>query len=579
VANDRPRLWGASRADNINHRYKYGKRPHGQARDAFPVYMMNERTIAPLTPDLQPRVSSGRIALHIVAGAIALLMLLPLAYLGVRAGSAGAAQVFDMLASERTGRVVLNSLTLVFLVTVASWCIGVPFAWLTVRTDLPMRKLWTVLGALPLVIPSYVGAYSLVAMMGPRGFVQSWLEPLGVERLPSIYGLPGAVWALTLFTYPYLFLSARAGLQNLDPALDEAARSLGYGPWQTFRRVTLPGLRPSLAAGSLLVALYVLSDFGAVSILRFNSFTRAIYLQYLSSFDRTLASVLALVLVVLTILLLISAQRVQGAMREYQRAGVGAARRRQLVRLGAWRWPALLFCLGVVIACLVLPASVVVYWLVRGLAAGESLLPVWTATANSLRAASGAAAVAVVLALPVAYLAVRFPSRYSTWVYRSAYLGNGLPGIVIALSLVFFGANYAPFIYQTLAMLLFAYVVRFLPEAVGTIRSGLLQISPRLEEAARSLGLNRRQTVWRVILPLLRPGIWAGVALVFLSAMKELPATLLLGPTGFTTLATQIWSATGEAFFTRAAAPALILLAVSALSMVFILRQEEITGQ
>ncbi len=182
------------------------------------------------------------------------------------------------------------------------------------------------------------------------------------------------------------------------------------------------------------------------------------------------------------------------------------------------------------------------------------------------------------LALPVAYLTVRFPSRYSTWVYRSSYLGNGLPGIVIALSLVFFGANYAPFIYQTLAMLLFAYVVRFLPEAAGTIRSGLLQISPRLEEAARSLGLNRRRTVWRVTLPLLRPGIWAGVALVFLSAMKELPATLLLGPTGFTTLATQIWSATGEAFFTRAAAPALILLAVSALSMTLILRQEEMTG-
>ncbi len=291
--------------------------------------------------------------------------------------------------SDRTRRVVLNSLILVALVTIASWLIGIPFAWLTVRTDLPGRKWWAVLGVAA-GDPQLRRRLFACRHDGPSGFVQSWLEPFGVERLPSIYGLPGAVWALTLFTYPYLFLSVRAGLQNLDPAIDEAARSLGYGPWQTFRRVTLPSLRPSIAAGSLLVALYVLSDFGAVSILRFNSFTRAIYLQYLSSFDRTLASVLALVLVVLTLLLLVSAQRLQGTMREYQRAGIGAARRRQLVHLGAWRWPALLFCAAVVIACLILPASVVVFWLVRGLAAGESLLPVWTATANSLRAASGA---------------------------------------------------------------------------------------------------------------------------------------------------------------------------------------------
>ena len=247
-------------------------------------------------------------------------------------------------------------------------------------------------------------------------------------------------------------------------------------------------------------------------------------MQYLSSFDRTLASVLALVLVVLTLLLLVSAQRLQGTMREYQRAGIGAARRRQLVHLGAWRWPALLFCAAVVIACLILPASVVVFWLVRGLAAGESLLPVWTATANSLRAASGAAAIAVALALPVAYLTVRFPSRYSTWVYRSSYLGNGLPGIVIALSLVFFGANYAPFIYQTLAMLRLRLCralltrsrrddpLRSPPDRVATGRSGAPQDEPAPDGMARLCRFYARHLGGR------RP--------VFLSAMKELPAHL-----------------------------------------------------
>lgn len=525
-----------------------------------------------------PRAPSpGRLGLAVAGGLIAAGMLLPLIYLLIRASAVGGAETATLLLRPQTLTVVWNSIALVLLVTAVALVIGLPLAWLTVRTDLPGGRAWSVLCALPLVFPSYVGSYSLVAMMGPRGIVQGWLEPLGIERLPSIYGLPGAVWALAILTYPYLFLSIRAGLRNLDPALEEASRSLGLSPWQTFLRVTLSGLRPSIAAGALLVALYVLSDFGAVAMLRYNSFTRAIYVQYLGSFDRSLASLLALMLVVLSLLLLLAAQRVQGRHR-YHRAGVGAARRREPVRLAAWRWPALAFCGAVVVATLILPAGVVVYWLVRGLLAGESLLPVWIALVNSVRAAALAAAVAVLLALPVAYLAVRFPGRYSAAVAGTVYLGNGLPGIVIALSLVFLGANYAPWLYQTPAMLIFAYIVRFLPEATGTIRAGLLQINPRLEDAARSLGLSRGQTVCRVTIPLLQPGIWIGVALVFLSTIKELPATLLLGPAGYTTLATQIWSATAEAFFARAAAPALILLVVSGLSIWLILRQEEQGG-
>jgi len=218
----------------------------------------------------------------------------------------------------------------------------------------------------------------------------------------------------------------------------------------------------------------------------------------------------------------------------------------------------------------------VIFWLVRGLAAGEPLLPLWQATLNSLYASGLAAGAAIVLAVPVAYYSVRYPSRLSSFVAQSVYVGYGLPGIVIALSLVFFGANYAPLIYQTLAMLIFAYVVRFLPQAMGSVQSSLDQLSPRLEEAARSLGLSRRRVVWRVTVPLLRPGILTGTALVFLTTIKELPVTLLLGPTGFTTLATQIWSATAEAFFARAAGPALLLLLLSAFSIFLILSQDNI---
>lgn len=194
---------------------------------------------------------------------------------------------------------------------------------------------------------------------------------------------------------------------------------------------------------------------------------------------------------------------------------------------------------------------------------------------NSLTASGLAAALAVAAAIPIAVLAVRFPGQTSRWLERSTYVGYALPGIVIALSLVFFGANYATFLYQTLAMLVFAYMVRFLPQAIGSTRASLLQVSPRLEEAARCLGRTPRQTLTSITIPLLKPGLLTGLALVFLTGMKELPATLLLGPTGFDTLATRIWGATEQVFFARAAAPALLLVLVSAVSVWFILSQEE----
>ncbi|MEZ4618732.1 MAG: ABC transporter permease subunit [Caldilineaceae bacterium] len=282
---------------------------------------------------------------------------------------------------------------------------------------------------------------------------------------------------------------------------------------------------------------------------------------------------LALVLVIVTIGLLFATQVIQGRRTLY-RSGTGIRRPHRVV-LGRWRWVALLFCGLVILGALVMPTTVIIYWFVRGLTAGESFQPLWYATFNSIQASTLAALVSVCFALPVAYLAVRYPTRLARWLSRLVYMGYGLPGIVIALSLVFFGANYLTPLYQTLAMLIFAYTVRFLPQAMGALRANLLQISPRLEEAGRSLGLTQRQTLWQVTAPLLRPGLWTSIALVFLSTIKELPATLLLGPTGFSTLATEIWSATAEAFFARAAAPALLLLLVSTLSIVIVLQQEE----
>lgn len=509
------------------------------------------------------------------AALIALLMTLPLLYLLQRTASAGPAAL-GLLLRPRTLQVVVNSAALALTVTGISALVSVPLGWLLVRTDLPLRRLWSVLTVLPLVIPSYVAGYTLVAALGPRGLLQEALAgPFGVTRLPEIYGFGGAALALTLCTYPYMLLSVRAALRGLDPACEEAARGLGGGAWGTFFRVTLPQLRPALGAGSLLVALYTLSDFGAVALLQYDTFTRAIYVQYQASFDRMLAAALSLVLVALTGVLLLAEARTRGRAH-YTRSGVGVgvARRVRLVRLGAWRLPALVLVGAIVLGALALPMGVLGFWLARGLAAGEVMEVILNPALNSVMAALLAAGGAVLASLPLAILAVRYPGWLSTIVERVSYAGYALPGIVIALALVFFGANYAGFLYQTLALLIVAYIVRFLPQAVGATRTALLQISPHVEEAARGLGRSPRQVAVSITAPLARSGLLAGAALVFLTAMKELPATLLLSPIGYETLATSIWHATSSASFGRAAAPALLLILLSAVPVTLMVRRE-----
>ena len=511
--------------------------------------------------------------LRVSAIVIAVAVLLPLVYLLIRAGESGP-RFWDIVSRPETRRVFWNSVVLTALVTGTSSIIGVTLAWLTTRTDLPGRSFWAIATSLPLVLPSYVGAFALLGAIGPNGMLAELLAPLGVERLPSMYGLPGAWLTLTLFSYPYVSLTVRAGLRGLDPSLEEAARSLGRSPSRIFREITWPHLKPSIQAGGLLVALYTLSDFGAVSMLHFNSFTRAIFVYYRTSFDRSAPAVLALMLVALTLLILWIESRTRGPTRLY-RAGVGTARANPRVRLGWKKIPAIVFCALVTTAGLVLPVSVIAYWMWQGWQTGEPLWRGWDMVANSIQASLWAAGVTVTAALPVAWLAVRHPGRGSRLIEKSAYAGHALPSIMIALSLVFWAARYAPPLYQSFALLIFAYLCRFLPEALGSVRASLLQLNPRMEEAARNLGHHPTSVFRTITLPLLRPGLLTGFALVFMTTMKELPVTLLLSPTGFNTLATRIWSATEEALFAQAAAPALVLVVVSGIFIGVILKQEQ----
>jgi iron(III) transport system permease protein len=526
---------------------------------------------------LRPSLGRGRLprASLWAAAAVGALMALPLVYLVVRSGRADAA-TWDLILRGRTLWLVARSAGLAVAVTAAAAAIGVPLAWLTTRTDLPGRRVWAVLLALPLVIPSYVGAFALLGAFGPRGMLQGRLEGwFGIERIPDISGFAGAFLALTLFTYPYVYLLVAAGIRGLDPSLEDAARTLGESRWTTFRRVTLPLLRPSISAGALLVALYTLHDFGAVSLMRYPAFTQAIYLQYKGAFDRTPAAILSLMLVGMAVAVVVLEQRARGRAR-YYRSGAGASRPVPRAKLGRWRWPALAACSAVTTVAFVVPAAVVGFWLVRGLSNGDAARLTWGAAGGSVVVAAAGAALAVVAAAPVALLAARRSSGVAVVVERLAYSGYALPGLVVGLAFVFFAANFAPVVYQSLPLVVLAYVVLFLPQASEPLRAALLQVGPRVEEAGRVLGRGRARVFFSLVLPLISRGALVGAALVFLTAMKELPATLLLRPTGFETLATSVWTGAVAGLYSRAAGPALMLLCICALPLYVLARRVQV---
>ena len=498
--------------------------------------------------------------LALVALAVCVVVCLPLAYLAIRAGGGGP-DAWDVLSRPGTLEIVVKTAALVATVTAAAVAIGVPAAWLVTRSDLPGAPVWTVLLAVPLVVPSYVLALALLGATGPGGLL----------GLPALDGFAGSVVALSLATYPFVFLLCAAALRRSDRSLEEAAMSLGRGPRQVFTSVTLPALRPSIGAGALLAALYALSDFGVVSLMRFDAITRAIFIQYRTLFEREPAAVLALLLVLMAAVVLWLEARASGPLPAWRADEAGRAP--ALVRLrGRARVAALAFCGAVVALGVALPVTVLVWWTVRADTVGVEAADVGAAVLNSLSASGLAAAIAIVAALPVAALALRWARPWTRALERVAYVSNALPGVVLALALVFFATRTARPLYGTLALLVIAYCIRFFPQALAGARSALARSDPRLEEAARGLGRGPLKVFTSVTAPLVAPGLLAGAALVFLSAMKELPATLLLRPIGFETLATEVWTATSVSAYSAAAPPALALIVFAAPAVWLLLR-------
>jgi iron(III) transport system permease protein len=509
----------------------------------------------PTRPAPRLRRAAPPRGLVLAALGTAALALLPLVFVVIEARTISWSAAVDLLIRPRVASLLTNTLTLLGGVAVLTVGLGVAAAWCVERTNLPGRRIWTMLLVLPIGVPEFVNSFSWVS-----------LDPARFQ------GYRGALLVTTLSYYPFVYLPAAAALRGSDPALEETARSLGLGAWRTFLRVTLPQLRVAILGGALIIALHLLAEYGAFATLRFPTFATEIFAEYQLGFDGASAALLSLVVVVLSVLFLGAELALIGRAR-YSRVGSGAARARRPVVLGR-AMPLAVGGVGLLVGlALGVPVGTLVYWLVRG---GSTTLPsasIIGAAGTTFGLSAAAAALTALIALPVAVLAVRHRSRLSMLLERSSYLARALPGIVIALALVSFSIRLAHPLYQTHALLVIAYAILFLPLALIAIRGTLVQVPPRLEEVARTLGLRPLGAFRRVTLPLIAPGLGAAAALVFLSAATELTATLLLRPTGSETLATQFWAYQTSLAYGAAAPYAALMVGICAPATYLLIRR------
>ncbi|MEM0953785.1 MAG: iron ABC transporter permease [Pseudomonadota bacterium] len=486
---------------------------------------------------------------YLPAACVAALALAPILVLIDLAAGA------DVLVGSQHLSLLINTIILMLGTALGALLIGVPLAFLLAFVRLPLARLWLVLLAAPLAMPSYIGAFTFYAVFGRGAELEQWI---GLET-PSASGMLGACIVMALYTYPFVMLSTRAALLSQDANLINAARILGLPLLQAMLRVALPRALHGVAAGALLAALYALSDFGTPAILNVDTFTRLIYVEY-NAFGLSQAAVFSLHLLALVGLVVFIESRFSG-MEE--RAG-----RSLTLHPGPLaQTVTLLSVLPIIALSLLLPLVLFSVWLVReGLASFDA-----TVAVNSVVAALLAAAVAVLFALPVAVAAGR--GRIGWLLERVTYLGFGIPGIVMGTALVYLGLK-LPALYQTLVVLVLALVLRFLPLAVGALRGAIEQLDTSLYKAGRVLGAGPIELFTRLTVPLTARGVFAGAALVFLEAMRELPATLLLAPTGFETLATYLWRVYEAGLFGRAAIPGLLLVCLSGLGLALMLAGE-----
>lgn len=500
--------------------------------------------------------TAQRAAAVVAALIVACLCLPPLAVLAVQGVQGVDAQT---VTPGRLVELLGNTLLLAALVVTASLVIGTATAVVTERSTLPGRRVWSSLLRVPLVLPAYVFAVAMTGMLGGAGTLTQWLAPLGVERLPPATGLWAAAACLTIVGIPIVHTLVTTELSRLDPALEESARLLGDRPARVFVRIVLPHLRGTLAVGACVIALYTISDFGAVSMLRYDTLTRAIYAQFRGRVDLAPAFALCSILVLVATAIIVG----QALLRGREAASAPHARPAAAHRWGVAGSAAATAFLGVVVAAsTVLPVATLGAWAARGLGAGVQPGPLLGEAWNALVYALLAGVVTTLLALPIA-LAARRRSRFGRVVESIPWITHALPHLAVGLAILVLSLAGPAALYQSTTTLVLAYAVLFLPLAIGALSTGLRRIDDRLLDASRTLGRSDASTLVGVMLPLARPAALTGAVLVFFAAFHELPVTLLLRPTSAETLAVRLWGAMVEGQYTTASCAALLMVAMS----------------
>lgn len=488
-------------------------------------------------------------------------------------------EVWRHLAETRLLGLAWNTLRLLAGVAVGAGLLGISLAWLVAVHRFPGRGIFEWALVLPLAVPAYVYGFVVIALLDFTGPVQTWLRGTfgtGVV-LPDVRSYWGVVTTMSLVFYPYVYLVAKAAFAERGTAMVEAAHSLGQTSFAGFWRLAMPLARPAIAAGMTLALMETLADFGTVSVFGYDTFTTAIYRVWFGMFDRTAAGQIALTLMGFAALLLI----LERTSRGRRRFGIGDAGRTRLVEFGGRRaWLATSACGAVLAVAFVLPASVLVTWSVRALQAHAVAGTYPELVGNTVMVALGAALLTVGAALLLAYRARLAPSRWLRGLSTLALLGYAVPGSVVAVGVLLVlarvdrvidstlgavpGIGLPPLLAASVAGLLFAYLVRFIAIAYYPVQAGLARIPVALDESAKVLGAGRGTVLREVHAPLLRGSLTTAAILVFVEVLKELPATMLIRPFGFDTLAVEVWQRTNDAMWIEAAPPSLAIVAAGA---------------
>ena len=509
------------------------------------------QTIGPQIQDRVVAVVVSRrdrppLALLGASAVVAAVMLTPFAFLVIQAHHVGFATVWHLVWRPFTATLLRNTVSLTVSVTVLCAVIGTLTAWCVERTDLPGRKVWTVLLVVPFAIPDLIVSFGWSSLT------------------TAVHGFQGALLVMTLTLYPLVHLFVAASLRSSDPGLEEAARGLGLGRVKTFVRVTLVQARGAILGASVLVALILLAEYGAFENLGFQTFTTDIFAEFQVSFNVPAACALSFVLLGLALVVLAGDALAQGRGR-VMRTGRLAQREIARHRLGRATVPVFVGLVALVALALGVPIGASFYWMFEGGHPAFAGGSIGEAAANTILYSGAAAAVATVLALPVALLTTRHPGRGVRLLERSTFLVLAMPGLVVALTLSYFSEHDAGgFAYQSTPMVILAYAMLFFPLALVGVRASAAHAPVSLEHAATSLGQRRLVVFGRVTLRLLAPGLATGFCLVFLAAVTELTATLFLVPAGVQTLATQFWAYEQNLSYGQAAPYALVMIVIVA---------------